>query len=105
MQRSNPDVFRFYHSKQWNDVRKAYKLYRHNLCERCGGVGYIVHHKKYINSSNIFNPEVTLNFENLELLCLDCHNKEHLAEFELTPLGEVKEQNKSAFELLEVYKK
>lgn len=105
MQRSNPDVFKFYHSTQWLKVRKAYKLYRHNICERCGGVGYIVHHKKYINSSNIFNPDVTLNFDNLELLCLDCHNAEHIADYELTPFGEVKEQKKSAFDLVEVYKK
>ena len=37
-------------------------------------LGYIVHHKCYIDTSNVFDPNITLNFENLELLCLDCHN-------------------------------
>ena len=36
MQRSNPEVAKFYNSPQWKKVRAAYKLYRHNLCERCG---------------------------------------------------------------------
>lgn len=39
--------------------------------------GEIVHHKRYITPKNINDPKVTLNFRNLELLCRDCHNKEH----------------------------
>ncbi|HDV4620380.1 TPA: HNH endonuclease, partial [Bacillus anthracis] len=33
--------------------------------------------KDYITPENINNPEITLSFHNLELLCQDCHNREH----------------------------
>lgn len=54
------------------------------LCERCKarGIykpGYIVHHKEYITPGNISNPNITLNLDNLEYVCEDCHNKEHKA--------------------------
>lgn len=67
--------------------------------------GYIVHHKCYIDANNIYNPEVTLNFDNLELLCLDCHNKEHFAQNDFTLDGDVKADNKNILELAGVYKK
>ena len=105
MQRANRDVAKFYNSKQWDKVRKAYKLYRHNICERCGGIGCIVHHKSYIDSSNIYCPEVTINFDNLELLCIDCHNKEHFAENCFNADGELKEQCSDVMKLCGVYKK
>lgn len=38
---------------------------------------YIVHHKDYINESNYIDDNVFFNWDNLEGLCLDCHNKEH----------------------------
>lgn len=47
------------------------------VCERCGGVGEICHHKIYLNPSNINDPNITLSFSNLECLCRDCHGKEH----------------------------
>lgn len=102
MQRSNPEVARFYNSPQWKKVRALYKLHKHNICERCGGIGYFVHHKVYIDKSNIFNPEVTLNFDNLELLCKNCHNKEHFELAEFTSDGQLKEQSQTAFELLKI---
>lgn len=39
--------------------------------------GYIVHHKHYITADNINDPSVTLNWDNLEYLCFDCHQAEH----------------------------
>lgn len=76
---------RFYKSKEWQECRAAYIASVGGLCERClaEGIikpGYIVHHKCYINASNINNPEVTLNWDNLEYLCLACHNAEHFKE-------------------------
>ena len=103
MQRSNPDVAKFYNSPQWKKVRASYKLYRHNICERCGGVGYFVHHKNYITSKNVFNPDITLAFDNLELLCKNCHNKEHFEQSDFTNDGQLKEEKKSAFELLKCF--
>lgn len=103
MQRSNPEVAKFYNSKTWEKVRASYKLYRHNICERCGGIGYFVHHKKYITAKNVFNPEVTISFDNLELLCKDCHNKEHFAQNDFTIDGQLKEDHKSAFDLIKSF--
>ena len=37
----------------------------------------IVHHREYLNDENLHDVKVSLNFENLEALCFDCHNKEH----------------------------
>jgi hypothetical protein len=31
----------------------------------------------WLNSENVNDPTVTLNWDNLEALCIDCHNKEH----------------------------
>lgn len=77
MQRSSKEVADFYNSPEWKKVRKSYKLYRLNICERCGEIGYYVHHKKYITVNNVHDSNITLNFDNLELLCKNCHNKEH----------------------------
>lgn len=67
----------FYKSKAWRQCRDAYFAYRHGLCERCQRPGKIVHHKIYLNPSNINDPDISLNWQHLELLCQDCHNKEH----------------------------
>ena len=73
----------FYRSMPWIRARQAYINERiiidGGMCERCKIVpGYIVHHKEYITPDNINNPDVTLSLNNLEYLCLDCHNKEHM---------------------------
>jgi 5-methylcytosine-specific restriction endonuclease McrA len=68
----------FYHSKAWRDCRASYIIKVHGLCERCAAGGKIVHHKIYLNESNIDDPNVTLSHDNLELLCQDCHNREHM---------------------------
>ena len=67
----------FYNSKAWEDCRLAFMRSKFFICERCGGAATIAHHKTYLTPANINNPDITLNWENLELLCQDCHNKEH----------------------------
>jgi len=74
----------FYNSKEWKVCRAAY-LSQHSLCERCLQKGeitpaVIVHHRIHLNKQNVNDPSITLNHDNLEALCLDCHNKEHFAE-------------------------
>ncbi len=74
----------FYKSKEWKQCRAAYAKSVGGLCERCFAKGMIVpgvivHHKTHISPENITNPLVTLNWENLELLCRDCHGEEHSA--------------------------
>lgn len=75
----------FYHSGAWKACRKAYASSVGGLCERCYAkgiikAGVIVHHKQYINPNNISNPNILLSFDNLELLCRDCHAAEHTKE-------------------------
>lgn len=74
----------FYKSKAWRDCRDAFFIYKHGICERCGGHGEIVHHKEYLTPTNINDPNITLNWDNLELLCQDCHNKEHSKELPIS---------------------
>ena len=72
-----PYAKKFYKSSAWLKCRASYILLRHGLCERCEGVGKIVHHTVYLTPYNIHDPNIALNHELLELLCQDCHNKEH----------------------------
>jgi len=86
---SKPYAKKFYQSKAWKDCRASYIASVNGLCERCleeGRMkgGYIVHHKVYITPSNINDVSVTLNFDNLEYVCQDCHNKEHYAKYDST---------------------
>lgn len=72
----------FYKSKTWQDCRAAYFKQARGLCECClkRGVykaGEIVHHKKHITPENICDPAITLSFDNLELVCRDCHAELH----------------------------
>lgn len=67
----------FYKSKAWEQTKNLYMSSIHYVCERCGSVATICHHKKYITPHNITDNNITLNFDNLEGLCQDCHNKEH----------------------------
>lgn len=69
----------FYKSKSWHKVSTLYMSNKNYMCERCGGVATICHHKKYITPWNIDNPDITLNMDNLESLCQECHNQEHSA--------------------------
>lgn len=73
---------RFYSSKRWQNCRNEYAHKRKYLCEQClkNGImkaGVIVHHVNELTPYNIEIPEVTLNEDNLMLLCRDCHAKIH----------------------------
>ena len=34
-----------------------------------------MHHKITLDESNINNPDITLNYENLSYVCKDCHDR------------------------------
>ena len=68
---------KFYESKSWQNCREAYLTGQQYICERCGGIASIAHHRAYITPENINDPFITLCFDNLEAICYDCHNKEH----------------------------
>ena len=67
----------FYQSKAWQDCRESFLISRNFICERCGNIAKIVHHKAYITPKNISDPYITLAHDNLEALCQNCHNAEH----------------------------
>lgn len=76
----------FYKSKQWAECRASYMKSVGGLCERCfrNGLftpGKIVHHKIHLTPENIGNPHITLDWNNLELVCHNCHNEIHEHDF------------------------
>lgn len=80
---------KFYNSKQWIKCRELYKQSVNGLCERCLAKGkYVlgdeVHHKIHLSPDNINNPDITLSFDNLELLCASCHSLHHNSKYKPT---------------------
>lgn len=72
----------FYSSKAWKTTRTAYAKSKGGLCENCLSrglykAGEIVHHKIHLSPENIRDPSVSLSWDNLELLCRDCHGMMH----------------------------
>ena len=72
----------FYDSTQWKRCREEFRKSKRYLCEDCLSkgiltLGTVVHHKTPLTPENINDPEITLNFDNLKLLCVDCHADEH----------------------------
>lgn len=87
---------RFYKSKQWQECRAAYAKSVGGLCEIClrNGTykpGEIVHHINHITPDNITDPAVLLSWDNLQLVCRDCHGQLHRSErrFVVDDLGRV----------------
>lgn len=73
---------KLYSSKAWQDCRNGYAAKVGYLCERClsRGIyrpGTIVHHIVELTPQNVDNPHVSLNWDNLQLLCRDCHAEVH----------------------------
>jgi len=60
---------KFYDSKAWRRLSKAFLLSKNYICERCGNPAEIAHHKTYLNAGNIYNPDISLNPNLLESLC------------------------------------
>jgi len=77
----------FYRSTPWEKCRTEFRKAKGGLCERCLARGIInagskknplqVHHKIRLTPENLNDPSITLNWDNLELLCKDCHKAEH----------------------------
>jgi 5-methylcytosine-specific restriction endonuclease McrA len=72
----------FYSSGAWKECREAYKKSVAGLCEECLKHGYYVpgdavHHKVHLTPENVNDPSISLNWDNLQLLCRDCHAKMH----------------------------
>ena len=86
MANMQPFLQPFYSSPAWKACRAAYIKSVGGLCERCLKRGIInagskerpleCHHKERLTPQNVNNPAVTLNWDNLELLCKGCHEEE-----------------------------
>lgn len=75
--RKPKELHRFYKSTQWQVAREIKIREANGKCERCGTLGEEVHHKTRLTVLNYMDTSISLNQENLELLCRQCHNKEH----------------------------
>ena len=67
----------FYKSNEWKECRFAFLESKGWKCERCEEPATIAHHKIYLTPSNVYDALISLNWDNLEALYWDCHNKEH----------------------------
>lgn len=82
----------FYNSRRWQACRTSYIGKRMSIdggrCERCvekfnngeiteGEIqqGFILHHKIPLTEQTIRNPYITLNEDNLQYVCKDCHDE------------------------------
>ena len=66
---------RFYASANWKILRDKYKQDKQYKCEICGRYATEVHHKIPIQIDEGW--ERRLDYNNLECVCVDCHNKKH----------------------------
>lgn len=72
----------FYKSKVWQRCRNEYSKSVNHLCEECMKKGLIVpgeivHHIIELTPQNIHDVSITLGWDNLELVCRECHGKKH----------------------------
>jgi 5-methylcytosine-specific restriction endonuclease McrA len=83
----------FYQSKVWKTVRKNIWLKQNCLCAICNKPVYvdgisewipkenrrigIVHHKIFLDNTNVYDENITLNEDNLIGICKECHELEH----------------------------
>lgn len=72
----------FYASKEWITLRLLLIIERGNRCNRCKQIiarsrDLIGHHMIELTPENVGDPNISLNPELIEIVCFDCHNKEH----------------------------
>lgn len=68
----------FYKTRAWKDTRQQIIIRQGGICCRCKKRPAVyVHHTVYLTDSNFNDPTIALNPDNLEGLCMTCHNEEH----------------------------
>lgn len=80
---------KLYNSVAWKNCRASYIAKVFGLCEGkdCGKPGYIVDHIIELTPENINDVDITLNHNNLQYLCLECHNTKTFARYSNTAEG------------------
>ena len=72
----------FYNSPEWRRCKAEYLKKANHLCEVCLTKGIyepakIVHHRIPLTAENFGDPELMFGFDNLQCVCLSCHNDIH----------------------------
>lgn len=68
----------FYNSKEWIQLSDYIRKKYFHICQDCGKPNSKeVHHVIPVTELNVHDPTITLNPDNLVLLCNECHNKRH----------------------------
>jgi hypothetical protein len=72
----------FYASEKWINFRLGLINERGTKCSRCGeriakSKDLIGHHKVELTPENVQDRMISLNPDLVDLVCFDCHNKEH----------------------------
>ena len=74
-QKRDKKYLQFYRSKEWITLREKYMQDKQYKCEICSKLATEVHHKEPIQTPAGW--ERRLDYLNLLLVCVRCHNKLH----------------------------
>ncbi|MBQ9642909.1 MAG: HNH endonuclease, partial [Lachnospiraceae bacterium] len=64
----------FYNSSAWKHARMAALRRDMFTCAICGARASEVHHLVELDDVNVHDPNISLNLNNLQSLCHDCHS-------------------------------
>jgi hypothetical protein len=72
----------FYNTEKWKKFRLGLIAERGNKCQKCGkviikSVDITGHHKTELTPENVNDVMISLNPENVLLVCYECHNEIH----------------------------
>ena len=71
----DPKYKAFYNSEEWKLLKDKKMQDEQYRCERCGNLAEEVHHIEPIQTDEGW--EKRLEYDNLECLCIECHNYRH----------------------------
>lgn len=71
----DPKYKNFYNSKPWKQLKEKKLSAEQYQCEECSRLAVEVHHIKPIQTEEGWG--LRLDYDNLEALCVNCHNKRH----------------------------
>lgn len=84
---SYTNLSNFYKSREWEEFSKVIRAQRVNdkgdlVCEHCGKIivnpyDAICHHVKELTETNIFDPDIAFNPDNIMVVCRRSHNEIH----------------------------
>ena len=67
----------FYQTRQWKDKRQEIFIRDKGICQKCKKLirkRFVVDHIIPLTDENFMDIDISLNNDNLRLLCLECHN-------------------------------